>query len=66
MPSRSVKIFNGFERFWHWTQILLIFMLLFTGLRVHGVYGIISFDQAVWLHIWSALLLIVLWVFAVF
>ncbi|WP_456417593.1 cytochrome b/b6 domain-containing protein [Thiolapillus sp.] len=66
MPSRSVKIFSGFERFWHWAQMLLIFMLLFTGLRIHGVYGIISFDQAVWLHTWSALFLVALWVFAVF
>lgn len=27
----QVMLFTRFERFWHWTQALLIFGLLFTG-----------------------------------
>ncbi len=66
MPVRSVKIFSGFERFWHWTQMAIIFLLLFTGLRIHGVHELISFDQAVELHTWGAIALMLLWVFAIF
>ncbi len=66
MPIRRVKIFNGFERFWHWTQMLLIFVLLFSGFRIYGVYDLISFESAVYIHTLSALSLIVLWIFAVF
>lgn len=66
MPVRQVRIFNGFERFWHWTQAFLIFTLLFTGFRIHGFYEIISFDQAVYFHTLAALALIVLWIFAIF
>ena len=66
MPIRKVRIFNGFERFWHWTQALLIFTLLFTGFRIHGYYELISFDSAVYFHVLAALSLIVLWIFAIF
>ncbi len=66
MPVRSVKIFSGFERFWHWTQMAIIFLLLFTGLRIHGVHELIRFDQAVELHTWGAIALMLLWVFAIF
>ena len=66
MPIRKVRIFNRFERFWHWTQALLIFVLLFTGFRVHGYYDLISFDKAVYFHVVAALSLIGLWIFAIF
>jgi thiosulfate reductase cytochrome b subunit len=66
MPVRNVRIFNGFERFWHWTQAALIITLLFTGFRIHGFYGLLSFDQAVTVHTLAALSLIVLWIFAIF
>ena len=66
MPVRKVRIFDGFERFWHWTQMALIFTLLFTGLRIHGVHGWLNFDQAVNIHTLSALGLMLLWVFAIF
>ncbi len=66
MPIRKVRIFNGFERFWHWTQAALIFVLLFTGFRVHGYHHLISFDQAVYFHVVAALSLITLWIFAIF
>ena len=66
MPIRKVRIFNGFERFWHWTQALLIFALALTGFRIHGYYGGISFDQAVYFHVVAAIGLMVLWIFAIF
>ncbi len=66
MPIRKVRIFNGFERFWHWTQALLILILAFTGFRIYGYYGLIRFDQAVTLHTIAAMGLMVLWIFAIF
>lgn len=66
MTERFVKIYPRFERFWHWTQMVLIFTLLFTGLAVNGLNTLIPFGPAVMLHIIAALALIVLWVFAIF
>jgi len=66
MTERFVKIYPRFERFWHWTQMALIFVLMFTGLAVTGLNGLMPFGPAVMLHIVAALALIVLWVFAIF
>ncbi|TDE38341.1 cytochrome b/b6 domain-containing protein [Antarcticimicrobium sediminis] len=66
MTERFVKIYPRFERFWHWTQMALIFGLLFTGLAVNGLNPLIPFGPAVMLHIIAALALIVLWIFAIF
>lgn len=63
---RSVKVYPRFERFWHWSQMALIFVLFFTGLGVSGVHQLIPFGPAAMLHTIAALLLIVLWVFAIF
>lgn len=62
----QVKYYSVFERFWHWTQALLIICLLVTGFEIHGSYEILGFEKAVDLHIIFAWALIVLWVFAVF
>lgn len=59
-------IFTRFERFWHWSQAVLIFGLLFTGLRMHGSHGLLDFETAFSLHIGLAWSLIVLWAFAIF
>ena len=66
MPMRRVRIFNRFERFWHWTQALSIFVLLFTGFGIHGLYEFVDFGLQVTTHIVVAIYLMVLWVFAVF
>ena len=66
MSIHKVRIFNRFERFWHWTQMALIFTLLFTGFNIHGFYSWIDFSDAVYIHVLSAIGLIVLWVFAIF
>lgn len=62
----KVKVFSRFERFWHWTQVLLIFTLLFSGAGIHGFHHLMDFESMVWLHVISALALIVLWIFAIF
>ncbi len=66
MSLHKVKIFNGFERFWHWTQMALIFTLLGTGFNIHGFFAWVSFDDAVFVHVMAAIGLMVLWVFAIF
>ena len=66
MSIREVMIFSRFERFWHWSQMALIFLLLFTGFNVHGYLQAMDFRQAAQLHTLAALALILLWVFAIF
>ncbi len=66
MSKRRVMIFSRFERFWHWSQMTLIMLLLFSGFAVHGLHALIGFETAVWWHSMAALALMLLWVFAVF
>lgn len=66
MSERLVLIYPLFERFWHWSQAALIFLLLFTGFAIRGLHHLIGFQQAVTLHTFGALALVVLWVFAIF
>jgi len=62
----QIMMYNGFERFWHWAMAVLILVLLFTGFNIHGTYQILSFEQAVDIHIITAWLLMGLWVFIIF
>jgi len=66
MPKYSVVIFTRFERFWHWSQMSLIMLLIFSGFRIHGFYDVIEFETAVEIHTFAALTLLVIWAFAVF
>ncbi|NHQ75563.1 cytochrome B [Roseovarius gahaiensis] len=66
MTERYVKVYPRFERFWHWSQMALIMVLLATGLALNGLHTLIPFGPATMLHIVAALALIVLWVFAIF
>ena len=66
MSLQKVKVFSRFERFWHWSQMALIFTLIFSGFGVHGYHHLLNFETLVWLHVAAALTLIVLWVFAIF
>lgn len=61
-----VVLYKRFERFWHWTQALLIIGLAVTGFEVHGTFRLFGYAAAVDLHNTLALALIVLIVFAVF
>ena len=62
----QVKLFTGFERFWHWAQAILIFGMLTTGFEIHGTYRLFGFEQALDYHIVLAWTLIGLWAFAIF
>lgn len=66
MTTRIIMIYSRFERFWHWAQMTLIFVLLFTGFAIHGLHRVIDFHTAITVHTWSAIALIVLWLFAIF
>ncbi|WP_299877352.1 cytochrome b/b6 domain-containing protein [uncultured Cocleimonas sp.] len=66
MSTRRVIMFTKFERFWHWSQMTLIFILLFTGFAIRGTHSLMSFETSGMLHTFAALALIVLWIFAIF
>ncbi len=63
---KKVYIYKFFERFWHWTQALLIFVLIVTGFEVHSTYGLIGYEAAVKVHNVGAWAFLVLIVFAIF
>lgn len=64
--KKRVYIYKLFERFWHWSQAILIFILIFTGFEIHGSYSIIGFENAVKYHNVFAISFIVLIVFTIF
>ncbi|MDO9054526.1 MAG: cytochrome b/b6 domain-containing protein [Gallionella sp.] len=66
MTTNKIYVFKRFERFWHWSQAMLIIFMLVTGFEVHGSYSLFGFGKAVDLHTISAWMLIGLWVFAIF
>jgi thiosulfate reductase cytochrome b subunit len=59
-------VYKAFERFWHWTQALLIFFLALTGFEIHGSITFFGFEQAVSFHNIAAIMLLVLIAFAIF
>jgi len=66
MITRRVMLYTRFERFWHWTQMALIMVLIFTGFGIHGFHQLLDFRTLVTVHSASALGLVVLWIFAIF
>jgi thiosulfate reductase cytochrome b subunit len=64
---RRVLLYERFERFWHWSQALLILLMMLTGLEIRGILPhLFGFERAVSLHNILAVTLVVLIVFAVF
>lgn len=59
-------LFTRFERFWHWSQAVLILGLMITGFTVHGTLGFLKWGQAADLHVTLAWTLLALWAFAIF
>jgi thiosulfate reductase cytochrome b subunit len=62
--SKIVVLFKRFERFWHWAQAIIIILLLFTGLEMHGFFRLFGFAKAVNLHnytgfIWTVLVVLI-------
>lgn len=66
MKSASVKVYGVFERFWHWTQALLILLLAFTGFEIHGTYHFLGYGLAVSFHNAAAIGLLIVISFAIF
>ncbi|PLW79273.1 cytochrome B [Cohaesibacter celericrescens] len=64
--KRAVKIYSRYERFWHWSQALLIFILAISGFNLHGTFDLIPFPLAVMIHTIAAIVLIILWLFTTF
>lgn len=64
--KKKIYLYTRFERFWHWVQAVLIFLLLLTGFEVHGTLNLFGFQRAVELHNYLGLTWIVLFVFIVF
>ncbi|MCU7798282.1 MAG: cytochrome b/b6 domain-containing protein [Candidatus Thiodiazotropha sp. (ex Semelilucina semeliformis)] len=58
--------FTRFERFWHWSQSLLIILMLITGFEIHGTYELLGFETAINVHTIAAWVLIGLWLLALF
>ena len=64
--KKRTYIYRGFERFWHWTQSLLIILLGVTGFEIHSTYELIGYQRAVMLHdilAWSFIVLIIFTIF---
>lgn len=66
MSMHRILVFKRFERLWHWSQMALIFTLILSGFAIHGFYSFISFGDAVTLHTWAAMVLLAIWIFAIF
>jgi len=66
MSGERIYIYKRYERFWHWSQALLIIGMLITGFEVHGTYALIGFQKAVQLHTLAAWTLLTLWAFTIF
>lgn len=69
MKYKKQYLYSKFERFWHWTQMLLVLLLTLTGFEIHGNYAIFGFENSVRLHsasAWSFMglaLLSIFWMF---
>jgi len=63
---KKVYLYKRFERFWHWTQVVLISVLIITGFEIHSSYNLFGYEAAVLWHNYAAFSFIVLIVFAVF
>lgn len=64
--KKTVYIYKSFERFWHWTQALLIFFLATTGFEIHGSIRFFGYENAVEYHNAASYAFIVLIFFAIF
>ena len=64
---RRVVLYEGFERFWHWAQALMILTMMVTGFEIRGMgLHVFGFARAVSVHNSVALALMVLIVFSIF
>jgi thiosulfate reductase cytochrome b subunit len=62
----TTYLYTRYERFWHWLQMVLIFLLLITGFEIHGVYSLMGFEQAVEVHNFVGITWLIAFAFFVF
>jgi len=63
---KKIYIYKGFERFWHWSQALIILFMVVTGFEIHGSYNLLGYENAVTWHTTAAWAFVTLIVFAIF
>lgn len=64
---KRVLIYSRFNRFWHWSQALLVILLALTGFEIHFFsLTVFGFETAVTLHRQLAWAFVVLIAFAIF
>ncbi len=63
---KKVYIYSSYERFWHWMQAALIFMLILTGFEINGAYKLFGYESATDIHNLTGISLIVLIIFTIF
>lgn len=64
--SQRIYIYTRYERFWHWSQALLVILMMISGFEVHGSYPLLGFRLAVKVHTFVAWTLLVVWAFTIF
>ncbi|MCK5907349.1 MAG: cytochrome b/b6 domain-containing protein [Flavobacteriales bacterium] len=64
--KKNTYIYRSFERFWHWSQALVIFFLALTGFEIHFGYELFGFKNSIDWHNIAGWAFFVLIVFAVF
>ncbi len=64
--KKQTYIYSVFERFWHWSQALLIFFLMLTGFEVHSSFELFGFESSVEWHNTAGWAFLVLIIFAIF
>ncbi len=66
MSEKKIYLFTRFERLWHWTQAVLIILLLITGFEIHGTYSLFGYKRAVTIHNFCGITWIILFFLFVF
>lgn len=64
--TTRIYLYKRYERFWHWSQAVLVIFMLLTGFEIHGAYNNFGFQRAVTYHTLAAWCLLVLWAFTIF
>ncbi len=64
--GNRIYLYKRYERFWHWSQAVMVIFMLITGFEIHGVYHNFGFKQAVTYHTYTAWALLMLWAFTIF
>ncbi|MBU0554319.1 cytochrome b/b6 domain-containing protein [Myxococcota bacterium] len=63
---RKVMVYKRFERFWHWSQALLVLALAVTGFQIRYGCTLISFEETILYHKILAWAFVILIIFAAF